>query len=111
MKSVAWGKKPPQPAQEAAYQCPDCGGNCKALIKRLAELLAAPQVRTTHGQCHDCAQGLLEPVHEGFELFIFDGRPSHWFCRYCGSNNVTIRDRAGNPLFEQGKLYAAGERA
>lgn len=60
---------------------------------------------TPQGYCHDCAQGLLEPVRDGFGLYILDGEASHWFCRYCGSNHVTIRDAAGNTLFEEGDLY------
>lgn len=63
-------------------------------------------ITSAQGYCHDCAQGMLGPVHEGFELYILDDRPSHWFCRYCGSNHVTIRDAAGSILFEQGDLYA-----
>ncbi len=64
-----------------------------------------PSTVSLHGFCHDCAQGLLGPVHDGFELFILDGQPSHWFCKFCGSNHVTIRDEAGSVTFEQGDLY------
>ena len=60
---------------------------------------------TLHGYCRDCAQGLLDPVHEGFELYILDGQPSHWFCKFCGSNHVTIRDEEGSVIFEQGDMY------
>lgn len=60
---------------------------------------------TLHGYCRDCAQGLLDRVRDGFELYVLDGSPSHWFCRYCGSNHVTIRDAAGNTIAEEGDLY------
>jgi hypothetical protein len=46
---------------------------------------------TKHGKCRDCAQGILTKVHEGFELFVLDGQPCHWFCVYCGSNHVEIQ--------------------
>ena len=63
---------------------------------------------TLLGYCHDCAQGLIGRTTDGFALFVLDGRPSHWFCQYCGSNHVTIRDASGNTVFEQGDLYVGG---
>ena len=69
------------------------------------------EVITTLGYCHDCAQGLIGKTVDGFALFVLDGTPSHWFCRYCGSNHVTIRDENGNTLFEQGDLYIVGGAA
>lgn len=62
-------------------------------------------ITSDHGYCHDCAQGLYGQVQEGFELYVLDNSPSHWYCRYCGSNHVTILDGTGNVLFEQGDLY------
>jgi len=53
--------------------------------------------RTKHGtcvktgKCRDCAQGILAESKEGFEYFDQDGNGCGlWFCRYCGSNHVTV---------------------
>ena len=45
----------------------------------------------TNGKCYDCAQGIIGKVRAGFEYFDQDddGR-GFWFCRYCGSNQVTV---------------------
>jgi hypothetical protein len=57
------------------------------------------------GKCHDCAQGMISRAREGFEYFDEegDGR-GFWFCRYCGSNHVTIVLGNGE-IVEQGDLY------
>jgi hypothetical protein len=60
---------------------------------------------TKNGKCHDCAQGILIPADAGFEQYIQDGEPIWWFCRYCGSNHVDIKDSEGGILIEQGNLY------
>jgi hypothetical protein len=67
-------------------------------------------MKTKHGKCHDCAQGVLISVASlgnqgGFEQFILDGEPAFWFCRYCGSNHVDIMDSEGGLLISQGDLY------
>jgi hypothetical protein len=57
------------------------------------------------GQCRDCAQGFLSPSREGFEYFgPDDGGLKFWFCRYCGSNHVTVYIEDG-VIIEQGDLY------
>lgn len=60
---------------------------------------------TLRGKCRDCAQGILTKVHEGFEQYEQDGERLHWFCRYCGSNHVTIYDNKGGIVIEQGDNY------
>lgn len=42
------------------------------------------------GYCHECGEGLIAPVRDGFGMFVLDGKPSHWFCRCCGSSDVTV---------------------
>ena len=47
--------------------------------------------RTTHGHCCDCTQGMITNAVEGFEYWDEDGEGrGFWFCRYCGSNDVSI---------------------
>ena len=59
---------------------------------------------TNEGYCHDCAQGIITKPHAGFE-FYDDGEGSgHWFCRYCGSNHVTVK--IDGRTIEEGDLYA-----
>ena len=61
--------------------------------------------RISTGKCCDCAQGIIGKVREGFrELSIKnnDGR-GFWFCRYCGSNHVTVV--FDGVEIEQGNLY------
>jgi hypothetical protein len=60
---------------------------------------------TKHGKCRDCAQGILTETHAGFEQYIEEGKPLFWFCRYCGSNHVDIRDSEGGTLITQGDNY------
>lgn len=64
---------------------------------------------TVHGVCHDCASGTLinsANLEYGFAQFINDsGEPCHWYCCYCGSNHVEIKDTEGNTVFSQGNLY------
>jgi hypothetical protein len=67
-----------------------------ALVKEKSTML---------GKCHDCAQGVLQPAHSPFKLYVDDGRPSHWYCTYCGSNNVTLTDEEHNEVVQQGPLY------
>src|SRR5437870_12360690 len=61
--------------------------------------------RTDRGTCHDCTQGMLASYGGGFEYWNEegDGR-GFWFCRYCGSNHVTVTCDAG-VVIEQGDLY------
>jgi hypothetical protein len=64
--------------------------------------------RTTRlAKCNDCAQGILEPVRAGFNLYRdTDGQDQFWYCAYCGSNHVTLIDEEGNEIEVQGNLYA-----
>lgn len=70
--------------------------------------------RTEHGtcvktgKCRDCAQGIFGESTSGFEYFDEDrtGR-GFWFCRYCGSNHVTVVLDNGVEI-EQGDLYGDG---
>ena len=57
----------------------------------------------TAGKCRDCAQGIIGKVREGFEYFDQDDGRGFWFCRYCGSNHVTVV--VGGVEIEQGDLY------
>ena len=60
---------------------------------------------TQHGFCRDCAQGSLTRG-PGFAQYIDDdGNPQHWYCKYCGSNHVDIKDEAGNIIYRGGDLY------
>ncbi len=62
--------------------------------------------RTKLGQCHDCAQGLLVVSQSGFEYWDEEGDGGgFWFCRYCGSNHVTIALEEAAMLKEQADLY------
>jgi hypothetical protein len=56
------------------------------------------------GKCSDCAQGVIGESKSGFEYCDFDrdGR-GFWFCRYCGSNHVTVV--CDGVEIEQGNLY------
>jgi hypothetical protein len=47
---------------------------------------------THNGYCHECSEGRVGQNKDGFALYVLDGIPSHWFCRYCGSSEVTIID-------------------
>ena len=66
----------------------------------------APQhgAQVKAGECRDCAQGIISKVLSGFEYFDVDkdGR-GFWFCRYCGSNHVTVIFNGSE--VEQGDLY------
>ena len=57
------------------------------------------------GKCFDCSQGMLSSASDGFEYWDEndEGR-GHWFCRYCGSNHVTVTLNDG-VVIEQGDLY------
>ena len=60
---------------------------------------------TDNGTCHDCAQGLFSGTKAGFAFWSQDGDDrGFWFCRYCGSNHVTVVLETGE-VFEQGDLY------
>ncbi len=62
--------------------------------------------RVLNGKCYDCSQGMLRAAREGFEYWNEDrDRGGFWFCRYCGSNHVTIV--YDNRLIEQTDLYDA----
>jgi hypothetical protein len=74
-------------------------------------LETSPEINVKHGtqalqgSCHDCAQGIIAPVMEGFEYWNEDGDGiGFWFCRYCGSNHVCIT-RDDGVVVEQGDLY------
>jgi hypothetical protein len=74
---------------------------CPAVKRRLEH-----GTRTTRGSCSDCSQGLLILAAEGFEYWNEDGAArGFWFCRYCGSNHVTVTDDDGESI-QQGDLYA-----
>jgi hypothetical protein len=61
---------------------------------------------TKLGRCHDCAQGILAPVHTGFSLYRNDeGQDEFWYCLYCGSNHVDLLDEEGSVIASQGNLY------
>ena len=61
--------------------------------------------RLMHGKCFDCSQGMLSPARDGFEYWDEndEGR-GHWFCRYCGSNHVTVTTNDGVKI-DQDNLY------
>ena len=64
------------------------------------------ETTTKRGWCHDCAQGILQRVDAGFALYRDDdGNDAFWYCRYCGSNHVTLLDEEGNSTSTQGDLY------
>ena len=64
---------------------------------------------TMHGYCHDCAQGILIPVDDGFAQYMNDeGKPEFWYCRFCGSNHVILKNEDGSVAYRQGDLYAPG---
>jgi hypothetical protein len=61
--------------------------------------------RTMKGKCRDCAHGMLKSATDGFEYWDQDSEGNgFWFCRYCGSNHVTISLSDGS-VIEQGDLY------
>jgi Zn finger protein HypA/HybF involved in hydrogenase expression len=64
--------------------------------------------RLMQGKCFDCSQGMLSPAKDGFEYWDEnnEGR-GYWFCRYCGSNHVTLTLNDG-VVIEQGDLYGSG---
>ena len=57
------------------------------------------------GCCYDCSQGLLTVAEAGFEYWDEDdnGR-GFWFCRYCGSNHVSVT-LDDDVVVDQGNLY------
>jgi Zinc-binding domain of primase-helicase len=62
-------------------------------------------IRVMNGKCHDCAQGMITSPKDGFEYWDENEEGhGHWFCRYCGSNHVTIT-RPGGVVIEQSDLY------
>ena len=61
---------------------------------------------TKNGYCHDCAEGLVTPATHGFAQYIDDdGEAQFWYCRYCGSNHVTLVNEDGTTAHEEGDLY------
>ena len=65
-----------------------------------------PERTTKLGRCHDCAQGILMPVFDGFSLYRNDeGKDEFWYCRHCGSNHVDMLDEEGNVIVSQSDLY------
>jgi hypothetical protein len=61
-----------------------------------------PEKTTMLGQCADCSQGILEPVHHPFALYVDDdGDERFWYCTYCGSNHVILTDEEHNVVFAQ----------
>jgi len=62
-------------------------------------------MKVMRGQCYDCAQGVITSPNAGFEYWDEegDGR-GFWFCRNCGSNQVTITYDDGT-VVEQADLY------
>jgi hypothetical protein len=79
---------------------PDISGNLEAP----QELIAKHGTRIMRGYCHDCSQGSLSLARDGFEYWNEegDGR-GFWFCRYCGSNHVTVTTDDG-VVVEQGDI-------
>jgi len=71
------------------------------------ELMPKHGRRIMRGYCHDCSQGSLSLARDGFEYWNEegDGR-GFWFCRYCGSNHVTVTADDG-VVVEQGDIYDA----
>jgi hypothetical protein len=60
--------------------------------------------RLTQGKCFDCSQGMLSAAKDGFEYWDEnDEGHGFWFCRYCGSNHVTVT-RMDGVAIEQGDL-------
>jgi hypothetical protein len=62
---------------------------------------------TKLGQCRDCDQGsLFFQTGPGFSLYVDDdGQEIFWYCLYCGSNHVDIKDEEGNVIYSEGDLY------
>ena len=61
--------------------------------------------RMMNGKCRDCAQGMWTSAKDGFEYWDENNEgKGFWFCRYCGSNHVTVTGSDGI-VIEQGDLY------
>lgn len=66
----------------------------------------AGEKTTKLGFCRDCAQGAMQPG-PGFALYVDDdGVERYWYCLYCGSNHVDLKDAEGNTVYSEGDLYA-----
>jgi hypothetical protein len=77
----------------------------KRMKKSEAEIVMKHGVCIYKGTCRDCAAGMIGGISEGFEYFDQDGDGrGFWFCRYCGSNHVTVTLKDGETI-EQGDLY------
>ena len=78
-------------------------------LQRTNQTISVPNVKhgvqTDRGTCHDCSQGTLTSHGPGFEYWTEDrdGR-GFWFCRYCGSNHVTII-YGSEVIIDQDDLY------
>lgn len=65
-----------------------------------AQVSATPgEVTSKHGECRDCAQGILGPVHAGFALYQEPG-VAFWYCCYCGSNHVTVCGQRQEDMYQ-----------
>lgn len=63
---------------------------------------------TTEGHCRDCAQGIHTTPKDGFEFYDDGEDGGFWFCRYCGSNHVTVK--LDGQTIEEGDLYRVPSR-
>jgi hypothetical protein len=61
---------------------------------------------TQNGFCRDCSQGWNGQHGPGFKLHCEDGPEfQFWYCLWCGSNHVDIKDSDGKTVYEGGDLY------
>lgn len=62
--------------------------------------------KTKLGTCRDCSQdSRWSSIGPGFAQYVEDGKLLHWYCLYCGSNHVDIRDAEGKTVYSGGDLY------
>jgi len=66
--------------------------------------------QTKLGQCRDCAQGSLSPTGPGFSFYQAgeEEGDGFWYCCWCGSNHVDIRDGNGRIVWSGSDLYQTG---
>lgn len=66
------------------------------------------QKTTKLGFCRDCSQGgIFFANGPGFSLYVDDdGQERWWYCNYCGSNHVDLKDAEGNTVYTEGDLYS-----
>jgi ribosomal protein L40E len=56
------------------------------------------EAKSKYGICYNCSAGTIGNSGSGFQQ-CEDG--SSWHCRYCGSEQVEVKDKAGNIIASQ----------